>query len=112
LPEKIVPQDPNGFGKHVHNIHEHANGQHHPVPTSFFEEVAKSIRGAGQILIFGHGAIGGSAMNELITYLQKHHKDVSAHIVGAVVVDENHLTEDEMLGKARDFYRSRWGPIN
>jgi hypothetical protein len=112
VPEKIVPYDPHGYGQHVHNMHEHAHGQHHPVPNSFFESVSKTLQGANQILVFGTGKGGGSAMEELVTYLHKNHKDLFEHVIGALTIDETHLTEDQILAKARDFYGSKWGVNN
>ena len=110
-PEKIVLHDPHGFGQHVHNIHDHAKGQHHPVPSSFFESVAKSLQGASQILMFGAGTGGGSAMNELLAYLHKKHKDLYDRVMAARTVDATHLTENELLAKARDFYESVHGCV-
>ena len=112
VPEKIFPHDPHGFGKHLHNVHDHTKGQHHPVPESFYQTVSKSLQGASQILMFGNGSGGGSAMNQLIAYLLKSHKDLFEHVIGARVVDEHHLTDDQLLAKARDFYRSSWGTNN
>jgi len=104
VPEKIVPHDPHGFGQHVHNVHDPAEGQHHPVPKSYFEAVAKSLSGAGKILLFGAGTGGGSAMNELVDELHKEHRDIFNRIIGVEAVDETHLTEGELLAKAREFY--------
>jgi hypothetical protein len=108
VPIKLVPYDPHGFGRHVHNIHDHAEGQHHPVPKSFFEAIASHLIGVDQILVFGVGSGGGSAMNELMTELWENHKDLFEHVIGSEVVDEQHLTENELLAKARDFYESRF----
>ena len=46
-------------------------------------------------------------MVQLIAELNLHHKDLAARIVGSVVVDEHHLTEDQWLAKAREFYADR-----
>ncbi len=104
VPEKIVPHDPHGFGKHFHNVHDSSEGQHHPVPKSYFEAVAKSLAGAGKILLFGTGSGGGSAMSELVDELHKEHRDIFDRIIGVEAVDETHLSEGELLAKAREFY--------
>ena len=36
--------------------------------------------------------------------LKKHYPDVAERVVGSVAVGEHHLTEDQLLAKARDFY--------
>jgi len=104
VPQTVVPHDPHGFGKHVHNVHDTSKGQHHPVPKSFFEDISKSLIGAQQILIFGSGSGGGSAMNELMNFLHENEKALFESVVGAVSVDEGHMTEAELLAKAREFY--------
>ena len=107
-PIKLTPYDPHGFGRHVHNIHDHAKGQHHPVPKSFFEGVAKHLKGVDHVLVLGVGSGGGSAMNELMAELWENHKDLFEHVIGSEAVDEQHLTENQLLAKARDFYESRF----
>jgi len=43
-------------------------------------------------------------MEQLHADLKEHHSDVAEKIVGSVVVDAHHTTEDQLLAKARDFY--------
>ena len=43
-------------------------------------------------------------MEQLLLELQHHHPDVAKHIIGSVVVNEQHLSEDQLLAKAREFY--------
>ena len=91
----------------MRNVEDDSNGQRKPERKSFYEAVAKSLQGAGQILLFGTGTGASSAMEQLVAELQHHHADVARHIVGSVAVDEHHLTEDKLLAKARKFFSSR-----
>jgi len=43
-------------------------------------------------------------MEQFIAWLKLHHPDQASHIIGSLVVDEHHLTDDQLLAKARDFY--------
>jgi len=43
-------------------------------------------------------------MEHLLLDLKKHHHDVAARIIGSVVIDEHHLTEDQLLAKARELF--------
>ncbi len=43
-------------------------------------------------------------MGQFLTELKHHHSDVAKCIVGSVVLEEHHLTEEQLLAKARDFY--------
>ena len=43
-------------------------------------------------------------MDQLVADLKDHHPDVAGKIIGSVVVDAHHTTEDQLLAKAREFY--------
>lgn len=43
-------------------------------------------------------------MDSFGAWLKTHHPDLAGRIVGSVVVDESHLTDDELLTKARQFF--------
>jgi len=104
VPQKIVPFDPHGYGKHLHSAHEWSDGKRQPERKSFYEAVAKTLRGADQILLFGSGTGRSSAMEQLVADLQAHHSEVAEKIIGAVVVDAHHTSENQLLAKAREFY--------
>ena len=104
VPERIVPYDPHGFGRHLHSSHEWSDGKRHPERKSFYEAIAKTLRGAEQALIFGSGTGRSSAMEQLLEDLKAHHADVSEKVIGSVVVDAHHTTENQLLAQARDFY--------
>jgi hypothetical protein len=100
----VVPYDPHGFGRHLHNVEDNGNGQRKPERKSFYESVAKTLRGAHQILVFGSGTGASSAMDQLLAALNNDHVDIARRVVGSLVVDAQRLTEDQLLAKARDFY--------
>ena len=104
VPMSIVPYDPHGYGKHLHSAHEWTDGKRPPERKSFYEAIAKTLRGAEQVLLFGSGTGRSSAMEMLVADLKAHHSDVAEKIIGSVVVDAHHTTENQLLAKARDFY--------
>ena len=104
VPERITPYDPHGHGRHLHSAHEWTDGKRPPERKSYYEAVAKTLRGAEQVLVFGSGTGRSSAMEQLLADLKDHHPDVAGKIVGSVVVDAHHTTEDQLLAKAREFY--------
>ena len=106
VPQQITPYDPDGFGRHLHYVQDKSNGQRKPERKSFYEAVAKTLEGAEQILMFGSGTGASSAMEQLIAELKLHHGEIAKRIIGSVVLDEKHLTENQLLAKARDFYAS------
>ena len=104
VPVRIVPFDPHGYGKHLHSAHEWTDGKRQPERKSFYEAIAKTLRGAEQVLLFGSGTGRSSAMEQLLADLKAHHHDVAEKIIGSVVVDAHHTTGDQLLAKAKDFY--------
>ena len=104
VPQRITPYDPFGFGRDLHYNQDDSNGQRKPERKSFYEAVARTLQGAQQILMFGAGTGASSAMEQLIADLKSHQPDLAKRIVGSVVVDEHHLTEPQLLAKARDLF--------
>jgi hypothetical protein len=104
VPQRITPYDPGGFDRHLHYVQDDSNGQRKPERKSFYEAVAKMLQGAGKVLIFGSGTGASSAMEQLLIELKHYHPDVAGHIVGSIVVNEQHLSDDQLLAKAREFY--------
>lgn len=107
LPQKLVPYDPHGFGRHLRSENPETDGKRQPERKSFYEAIAKTLRGADRILIFGSGTGESSAMEKLIADLDHNHGDLTKLVVGSVVIDASHLTEGELLAKAREFFGSR-----
>ncbi len=104
IPQRIVPYDPHGYGRHLHSAHEWTDGKRQPERKSYYEAVAKTLQGAGQVLMFGSGTGKSSAMEQLLADLKDHHHDLAAKVIGSVVVDAHHTTENQLLAKAREFY--------
>jgi hypothetical protein len=104
VPHRIAPYDPFGFGRTLRYNQDDSNGQRKPEPRSFYEAVARTLQGARQILIFGTGTGASSAMEQLLAELKRHHEDVAKRVVGSMTVNEHHLTEDQLLAKAREVF--------
>jgi len=104
VPVSIMPHDPDGTRQHLHNLHDDENGQ--PELKSFYELIANSLEDAKQILIFGSATGASSGMEYLFAYLKEHHSDIAMRVVGAIAVDEQHMTEEQLLAQARAFYKS------
>ena len=104
VPAKIAPYDPHGYGRHLHSAHEWTDGKSQPERKSFYEAIAKTLKGADQVLLFGSGTGKSCAMDQLVNDLKAHHPDLAGKIVGSVKVDASHTSEHELLAKAREFY--------
>ena len=104
VPVRLEPYDPHGHGRHLHTAFDWTDGKGQPERKSFYEAIAKTLRGAEQVLLFGSGTGKSSAMEHLLSDLKQHHADVGNKIIGSIIVDAHHTTENQLLAKARDFY--------
>jgi hypothetical protein len=104
VPQSITPHEPDEYFRHAHHSRDFSRGQEKPDPNSFFGPVAKALQAAGPILIFGTGTGTGSEMQQFSEWLKVHHADLARRVIGCVAVDESHLTENEILARAREFY--------
>jgi hypothetical protein len=104
VPQRITPYDPFGFGRDLHYNQDDSNGQRKPERKSFYEAVAKTLRGAKQVLMFGSATGASSAMEALVAELKQNHADIAERIVGTFTIDEHHLSEDQLLAKARELF--------
>jgi hypothetical protein len=103
-PQQIMPPQPDDFFRHAQDSKEFSRGREKPDPNSFFGPVAKALQSAGKILVFGNGKGMGSEMEQFVAWSQTHHPELARRIVGSVAVDEKHLTQDQLLARARAFF--------
>lgn len=105
VPREILPHDPDLFFRHAQDSQGSSLGKERPDPNSFFEPVAKALHGAKQVLVFGTGTGMSSEMEQFVAWTKIHHPDLAGRIIGSLTVDMHHLTRDQLLAKARDFYQ-------
>jgi hypothetical protein len=98
----IEPYDPHHFHHHlVHRKEAHYQGDRVPEETSFYEEVAKALVPATEIVLIGHGTGKSSAVAVLVAYLKKHHPEVSRRVMATETTDLSALTEPEVEAIAK-----------
>ena len=105
VPKRIVPHDPDQTGRHLHAVQGDSQGQRLPESRPYYDEIAESLHGADAVLLFGGGTGASSAMEQLRAELTARYADLASRIVGAVTVDDHHLSEDQLLAQARQFYK-------
>ena len=101
---RISPHEPDDYFRPAHNSQDFSRGQEKPGSNSYFEPVAMALQGAGQILLFGCGTGMSSEMVQFMAWVKQHHPAVARRIVYSLVVDESHLTEGQLLERAREFF--------
>lgn len=110
IPETVLPHKPEDFFRHAHHSIDFTRGQEKPDPNSFFGPVAQALGAAGPILVFGTGTGMGSEMDQFIAWSKLHQPELSKRIIGSLTVDENHLSEGQLLERAREFYATARTP--
>ena len=101
---RIVPHTVADEARETQNAKEFSRGKDLPSPHNFFEPVARALQTGGPVLIFGSGKGKSSEMDQFVNWLKQHHPGLASRVTGCVVVDEHHLTEGQLLAKAREFY--------
>jgi hypothetical protein len=115
LPEQILPRPAEDYFRHAHNSQDFARAMEKPDPNSYFGPIARALAvtlpgtALGKILLFGRGKGTSSEMDQFTLWLKERHPEISRRVVGAVVVDAQHLTDAQLLAKAREFYAAHSG---
>ena len=104
LPQCITPYDPHGYGRNLHYVQDDSNGQRKPERKSFYEAIVKTLQSAKAIVLFGSATGASSAMEQLLADMQRNHPEVAKRVLGSMAIDAQHLTENQLLAKAREFY--------
>jgi hypothetical protein len=98
----VHPYDPFDFRHHlIHKKEAHYKGEKVPEEKSFYEEVAKDLLPANEIVLIGHGTGTSSAVEHLAEYLKEHHHDIAARVIATETVDLSALTAPEIEAIAK-----------
>jgi hypothetical protein len=93
----VRPYDPYGFHHHlIHRKEAHYRGERVPEETSFYEEVAKDLAHAAEVVLIGHGTGKSSAVDFLAEYLKTHHSEISKRVTATETADLSALTDPEI----------------
>jgi hypothetical protein len=100
--ETARPYDPFGFHHHlIHRKEAHYSGERVPEEKSFYEEVAKDLLPANEIVLIGHGTGKSSAIDHLAEYLKENHHDIYRHVIATETADLSALTAAEIEAIAK-----------
>jgi hypothetical protein len=104
VPQQIRPHVAQDFFQTSNPARDSARSPGKTDPGNFYEPVAGVLNGAGEILVFGCGTGKSSEMDQFTAWLKAHRPALADRIIGSRVVDEHHLTEGQLLAKARAIY--------
>ena len=99
---KVQPYDPYHFHHNlIHRKESHYRGERVPEEDSFYEEIAKDITPATEIVLIGHATGKSNAADFLKEYLRIHHRDVSRRVIATENADLSAVTEPEIEALAK-----------
>ena len=95
--QTVRPYDPFHFHHHlIHRKEAHYRGERVPEEDSFYEEVAKDVTLADEIVLIGHATGKSNAADFLKEYLKTHHPDISRRVIAIESADLSAVTEPEI----------------
>jgi len=93
----VRPYDPFNFQHHlIHRKEAHYQGERVPEEDSFYEELAKDITPASEIVLIGHATGKSNAADFLKEYLKTHHPDIFRRVIATESADLSAVTEPEI----------------
>ena len=99
---KVQPYDPFNFHHHlIHRKEAHYRGERAPEEDSSYEEIAKDITPANEIVLIGHATGKSNAADFLKEYLKTHHPDISRRVIATENADLSAVTEPEIEALAK-----------
>ena len=101
---------PDGHFRHTRDSANVSKGKEKPDEDGYFKPVAKALGAGGPVLVFGTGTGTSSEMVQFIAWVKIHHPELAGRIIGSLTVDEHHLTPEQLLAKAQDFYAEAGTP--
>jgi hypothetical protein len=98
----VRPYDPFHFHHHlIHRKEAHYQGERVPEEDSFYEEIAKEITPANEIVLIGHATGKSNAADFLKEYLKTHHPDIFRRVIATENADLSAVTEPEIEALAK-----------
>lgn len=107
--EVIRPHGPSEFFRYPADSKEFSRGKEKPDANTYFGPVGDALKPPGQVLVFGRGTGTSSEMDEFVAWAKERRPILASQIVGAEVVDSQHMTDGEMVAKARAFLATLQG---
>ncbi len=104
IAQQIRSHTPEDFFRHAPDSKAFSRGYEKSESRGYFEPVASVLKGAGQILVFGTGKGTSNEMDQFTVWLKHHRPELAGRIIGTKVVGEYHLTDAQLLAKAREFH--------
>lgn len=101
---RFTPVDQQGHTSHVHSAHDYRSHAEVTNHDSYYLAISQSLIDADQILVFGSGEGSSSAQDKFVKFLKEKQPKIHDAIVGIHKIDASHMSENELLAKAREIF--------
>ena len=99
---KVQPYDPYHFHHHlIHKKDAHYRGERVPEEDSFYEEIARDLTPASEVVLIGHARGKSNAAEFLKEYLKAHHTEIFRRVIATENADLSAVTEPEIEALAK-----------
>jgi len=99
--QKFVIRSNSDASRHIHHKAGSIGSGHASDDKSYFDDVAKALAPAGEVLVVGPG----TEKTAFVDYAKTHDRALAAKIVGVETVD--HPTDGEVVKFARKYFKSK-----
>jgi hypothetical protein len=98
----VTPHDPFHFHHHlIHRKEAHYRGERVPEESAFYEEIAKHLADAQEIVLIGHGTGKSNAVGYFAEFLKQHHFEIFQKVTATEIADLSALTDPEIEALAK-----------
>ena len=96
-PEHVSAEDPRKRFHNVYHHHGNVDGTYLDDSDAYWSTLADALKAASGIILLGHGTGKANASHHLVTYLEKHRRDIASHLLAEVRADIDDLTDEQVL---------------
>lgn len=96
-PERVSAEDPRKRFHNVYHHHGNVDGTYLDDSDAYWSTLADALKAASGIILLGHGTGKSNASHHLVSYLEKHRRDIASHLLAEVRADIDDLTDEQVL---------------
>ena len=96
-PEHVSAEDPRKRFHNVYHHHGNVDGKYLDDSDAYWSLLTEALVPASGIILLGHGTGKANASHHLVTYMEKHRRDVAGRILADVRADIDDLTDEQVL---------------
>ena len=102
VPQQVIPYDPYGFRRGRHLVWNDPVADQ-GASSRFREAIATTLRGSEHVLVVANGTRANLVASQVMDHFKSRHPDLSARLIGSMVIDEADPSADTLLATVWEF---------